>query len=43
MKIKNVVWDLCSGLGGWSEAFVQDDWIVIRVEINSDRTYMNNT
>jgi hypothetical protein len=43
MKIKNVVWDLCSGLGGWSEAFVQDDWIVIRVEINPDLTYIPHT
>jgi len=43
MKIKNVVWDLCSGLGGWSEAFVQDDWIVIRVEINPDLTYVPHT
>jgi hypothetical protein len=32
--MKKVVWDLCSGLGGWSEAFVQDDWIVIRIENN---------
>ena len=43
MKIKNVVWDLCSGLGGWSEAFVQDDWIVIRVEINPDLSYIPHT
>ena len=40
MKIRKVVWDLCSGLGGWSEAFVQDDWIVIRVEINPDLHYI---
>ena len=31
---KKVVWDLCSGLGGWSEAFVQDEWIVIRIDDN---------
>jgi hypothetical protein len=30
-----VVWDLCSGLGGASEAFVnRADWIVIRIENN---------
>ena len=28
-----VVWDLCSGLGGWSEAFVQSDqWEVVRID-----------
>jgi len=43
MKIKQVVWDLCSGLGGWSEAFVQDDWIVIRIEINTELTYVPHT
>ena len=30
-----VVWDLCSGLGGWSEAFLLDGWTVIRID-NSD-------
>jgi hypothetical protein len=34
--MRKVVWDLCSGLGGWSEAFVQDDWIVIRMDNNYD-------
>ena len=33
---RKVVWDLCSGLGGWSEAFVQDEWIVIRMDNNYD-------
>ena len=32
--MKKVVWDLCSGLGGWSEAFVQDNWVVCRIENN---------
>jgi len=31
---KGVIWDLCSGLGGWTEAFVQDGWTVIRIENN---------
>lgn len=33
-KKRRVMWDLCSGLGGWSEAFVQDGWEVYRFEIN---------
>jgi len=37
---KKVVWDLCSGLGGWSEAFVQDEWMVFRLEINPDLKYI---
>ena len=41
--MKKVVWDLCSGLGGWSEAFVQDEWIVIRIEINTELTYIPHT
>ena len=38
--MQKVVWDLCSGLGGWSEAFVQDEWTVIRIEINEDLAYI---
>ena len=41
--MKKVLWDLCSGLGGWSEAFVQDDWLVIRIEINTKLTYIPHT
>jgi len=33
---RKVVWDLCSGLGGWTEAFAQSDWVVIRIESNPD-------
>ena len=40
MEKKKVVWDLCSGLGGWTEAFVQDGWIVIRIEINPELEYV---
>ena len=30
-----VMWDVCSGLGGASEAFMnRDDWTVIRIENN---------
>jgi site-specific DNA-cytosine methylase len=30
-----VMWDICSGLGGASEAFIQSsDWIVVRIENN---------
>jgi hypothetical protein len=38
-----VLWDLCSGLGGWSEAFVQDGWIVIRIETNEALQYVPHT
>ena len=38
--MRKVVWDLCSGLGGWSEAFVQDDWIVIRIEKNEELAHI---
>jgi len=41
--MRKVVWDLCSGLGGWSEAFVQDDWIVIRIEINPELAHIPHT
>jgi len=40
---RKVVWDLCSGLGGWSEAFVQDGWDVIRLEINPNLKYIPHT
>ena len=32
--------DLCSGLGGASEAFVQAGWTVIRIETNPDLQYI---
>lgn len=37
------VWDLCSGLGGWSEAFVQDGWEVIRIENNPNLSHVPHT
>ena len=37
---RKVVWDLCSGLGGWTEAFAQSDWFVVRIEINPDLEYV---
>lgn len=40
MEKRKVVWDLCSGLGGFSEAFAQSDWVVIRIEINKDLEYV---
>lgn len=40
MQKKKVIWDLCSGLGGWTEAFVQNDWIVVRIENNPDLQYV---
>lgn len=40
---KKVVWDLCSGLGGWSEAFLQDEWTVIRIETNEALQYVPHT
>ena len=33
---RRVVWDLCSGLGGFTEAFVRSNWIVYRFEINPE-------
>lgn len=36
----NVIWDLCSGLGGWTEAFVQAGWVVVRIENNPDLQYV---
>lgn len=36
----NVIWDLCSGLGGWTEAFVQAGWVVVRIETNPDLQYV---
>ena len=32
--------DLCSGLGGWTEAFVQGGWNVIRIENNPALQYV---
>lgn len=32
--------DLCSGLGGWTEAFVQHGWNVIRIENNPVLQYV---
>ena len=32
--------DLCSGLGGWTEAFVQAEWVVVRVENNPALQYV---
>ena len=37
---RKVIWDLCSGLGGWSEAFAQSDWFVVRIEVNPDLEYV---
>jgi hypothetical protein len=30
--LMGVIWDLCSGLGGFSEAFAQAGWTVIRID-----------
>ncbi len=43
MEKRKVVWDLCSGLGGWTEAFVQDGWTVIRIEINEELDFVPYT
>ena len=40
MKKQMVIWDLCSGLGGWTEAFVQNEWVVCRIENNPDLQYV---
>tara|TARA_Y100000593_G_scaffold288_1_gene639 strand:- start:1025 stop:1645 length:621 start_codon:yes stop_codon:yes gene_type:complete len=40
MTRKKVILDLCSGLGGWTEAFAQNNWTVIRVENNPDLQYV---
>lgn len=40
MKRKRVILDLCSGLGGWTEAFAQNNWTVIRVENNPALQYV---
>ena len=37
---RKVIWDLCSGLGGWTEAFAQSDWFVVRIEINPKLEYV---
>tara|TARA_B100000029_G_C17585990_1_gene961133 strand:+ start:1740 stop:2327 length:588 start_codon:yes stop_codon:yes gene_type:complete len=38
-----VIWDLCSGLGGWSEAFVQAGHTVIRIDNNDLVQYVPHT
>lgn len=38
-----VMLDLCSGLGGASEAFIQDGWVVIRIESNPDLAHVPGT
>jgi len=38
-----VIWDLCSGLGGWSEAFVQNGWEVVRIENCADLQHVPHT
>ena len=40
MTRKRVILDLCSGLGGWTEAFAQNNWTVIRVENNPALQYV---
>lgn len=40
VKKRKVIWDLCSGLGGWTEAFAQSDWFVIRIDNNPDLEYV---
>ena len=31
---------MCSGFGGWTEAFAQSDWFVIRIEVNPSLEYV---
>ncbi len=38
-----VILDLCSGLGGASEAFTQEEWTVIRIENNPELEYVPHT
>ncbi len=38
-----VILDLCSGLGGASEAFTHEEWTVIRIEINPELEYVPHT
>ena len=40
MQKQKVIWDLCSGLGGWTEAFVQHGWTVVRIENNPALQYV---
>jgi len=40
---KPAILDLCSGLGGASEAFVQAGWTVMRIETNDDLQYVPHT
>jgi len=41
--VKGVIWDLCSGLGGWTEAFVEAGWRVIRIENNPELKHIPHT
>ena len=41
-KLK-VMWDLCSGLGGASEAFLVAGWLVIRIEIEDMLQWVPHT
>ena len=38
-----IMWDLCSGLGGASEAFLANGWEVIRIENNNELGHVPNT
>ena len=38
-----VMWDICSGLGGASEAFLIAGWTVIRIEIEEGLAWVPNT
>jgi len=38
-----VMWDLCSGLGGASEAMLSNGWKVTRIENNNELGYVPNT
>ena len=39
-----VMWDLCSGLGGASSAFMQSkNWKVVRIEINPELSFVDET
>jgi hypothetical protein len=41
--MSKVIWDLCSGLGGASEAFLANGWDVLRVENNPALEHVPNT
>lgn len=38
-----IMWDLCSGLGGASEAFLANGWEVVRIENNNELGHVPNT